>query len=116
MTTFENTVTTVQVYQVFIKATPRADLGGDHRTRNSRRKYFHGVADHDPRRSGGSLTVTRRLQSRGATARSSEWDPPRRLVHEWRSLYDHELARERDQPRHLGDRAAGSDGVSHAHS
>ncbi len=39
-----------------------------------------------------------------------EWDPPRRLVHEWRSLYDPELAAE-ETSRVSGDIEPAQDGV-----
>ena len=83
---------TDQVYQVFIKATPGADLGGDHRSRV-----------HDevlPRRRGstsrpsGARRPHPTARRPGATDAVFEWDPPRRLVHEWQSLYDPELAAE----------------------
>jgi uncharacterized protein YndB with AHSA1/START domain len=91
MTTIENTVTTVQVYQVFIKASPeqiwKAIIDPDLTT-----KYFHG----------SRITITPEWRTSTSPDGSqawgdgavSEWDPPRRLVHEWRSLYDPELAAE----------------------
>ena len=84
--------TTVQVYQVFIKATPGAGLGGDHRSRSSRAQYFHGVADRG--HAGPALVRRRRTAEDWGDGAVFEWDPPRRLVHEWRSLYDPELAAE----------------------
>ena len=90
-TTIENTVTTVQVYQVFIKASPEqiweAIIDPDLTT-----KYFHG----------SRITITPEWRTSTSPDGSqawgdgavSEWDPPRRLVHEWRSLYDPELAAE----------------------
>ena len=89
--TIENTVTTVQVYQVFIKATPEqiweAIIDPDLTT-----KYFHG----------SRITITPEWRTSTSPDGSqawgdgavSEWDPPRRLSHEWRSLYDPELAAE----------------------
>ena len=83
------TETTVQIYQVFIKATPeqiwQAIIDPDFTT-----KYFHG--------SRITVTPERRLSTSpdGSDTWGDgpvfEWDPPRRLVHEWRSLYDPELA------------------------
>jgi uncharacterized protein YndB with AHSA1/START domain len=90
-TTIENTATTVQVYQVFIKATPEqiweAIIDPDFTT-----KYFHG----------SRITITPEWRTSTSPDGSeswgdgavSEWDPPRRLVHEWRSLYDPALAAE----------------------
>jgi uncharacterized protein YndB with AHSA1/START domain len=79
-----------QVYQVFIKATPEkiweAITEAEFTTR-----YFHGssvrfidgrLVSHGP---DGALWVD------GAVI---EWDPPRRLVHGWRALYDPTTAAE----------------------
>ena len=89
--TVHNTVTTVQVYQVFIKATPEeiweAIVDPERTT-----KYFHG----------SRITITPEWRTStspdGSEAwgdgRVLEWDPPRRLSHQWLSLYDPELAAE----------------------
>jgi uncharacterized protein YndB with AHSA1/START domain len=79
-----------QIYQVFIKATPervwKAVTDPDETA-----KYFHGARI--------EFTADRTV-SRGpdgsvwGDAQVLEYDPPRRLVHEWRSLYDPELSRE----------------------
>jgi uncharacterized protein YndB with AHSA1/START domain len=79
-----------QIYQVFIKATPDEIWEAIVKPEFTAR-YFHGariVVDAD------------RLVSHGpdgdlwGDGPVLEFDPPRRLVHEWRSLYDPELARE----------------------
>ena len=85
------TETTVQVYQVFIKATPEqiweAIIDPEFTT-----KYFHG--------SRITITPERRTSTSpdGSELRGDspvfEWDPPRRLVHGWQALYDPELASE----------------------
>jgi uncharacterized protein YndB with AHSA1/START domain len=85
------TETTVQVYQVFIKATPEqiweALIDPDFTT-----KYFYG--------SRVTITPERRSSTNPDGTESwgdspvLEWDPPRRLVHGWHSLYDPELASE----------------------
>ncbi len=84
------TETTVQVYQVFIKATP--ELIWDAITKPEfTERYFHGAHV--------ATTAERHIVhgpdgedwGDGATF---EFDPPRRLVHEWRSAYDLELAAE----------------------
>ena len=80
----------MQVYQVFIKATP--DQVWDAITKPEfTTRYFHGAR----------VEITPELHlvrvpdgedwGNGATF---EFDPPRRLVHDWRSLYDPELAAE----------------------
>lgn len=88
-----NTTTTaqaVQVYQVFIKASPER-IWAAIVTPDLTRRYFHG--------SRIEITPARRvsLGPDGNVRGDSEvleFDPPRRLVHEWRSLYDPELAEE----------------------
>ena len=89
------TETTVQVYQVFIKASPEqiweAIVDPTFTT-----KYFYGAR----------ITVTPERRSTTSPDGAESWgegpvfefDPPRRLVHQWQSLYD---------PGHLGDRAPG---------
>ena len=79
-----------QVYQVFIKATPER-IWEALVTPELTRHYFHG----------GLIEITpERRVSYGAdgTLRGDtkvlEFDPPRRLVHEWLSLYSPELAAE----------------------
>ena len=81
------TQTTVQVYQVFINATPEQVWAAITKPEFTER-YFHGAhventAEwHHVRGPGGEDWGD------GATF---EFDPPRRLVHEWRSAYDPEL-------------------------
>ena len=83
---FEST----QVYQVFIRATPE-QIWEAITTPEFTRRYFHGAR----------ITVTadgyRSLGPNGAVwgdAAVLEFDPPRRLVHGWDSLYSEELAKE----------------------
>ena len=82
--------TTTQVYQVFIKATPEA-IWEAITTPEFTVKYFHGarisVVPEHYRAIGPDEEVW-------GDAEVAEWDPPRRLVHGWRSLYDAELAEE----------------------
>lgn len=76
---------TTQVYSVFIRAS--AEQIWDAITKPEfTRKYFYGA----------SVTVTAARFDGGGTAAGSveTFDPPHRLVHEWRSLYDPELAAE----------------------
>jgi uncharacterized protein YndB with AHSA1/START domain len=84
------TALTTQMFRVFIKATPEriwtAIVSPDLTER-----YFHGGRI--------EITPTRRVSHgpdgslRGDSA-VIEFDPPRRLVHEWRALYDPDLAAE----------------------
>jgi uncharacterized protein YndB with AHSA1/START domain len=81
---------TVQVYQVFIRATPEAIWEAITRPEFTSR-YFHGAfVENTPER---HTTHSREGKLYGDEA-VLEWDPPRRLVHGWRSLYDDELAKE----------------------
>ena len=85
------TETTTQVYQVFIKATPeqiwQAIIDPEFTS-----KYFYG----------SRITITPELRTSTSPDGSEswgdgpvyEWDPPRRLVHSWLSLYDPEFAGE----------------------
>jgi uncharacterized protein YndB with AHSA1/START domain len=84
------TAQTTQVYQIFIKAT-QEQIWEAITTPEFTVRYYHGArirvtADH--------------YQSNGPNGETwgdgpvFEFDPPRRLVHQWRSLYDPELAPE----------------------
>ena len=81
---------TTQVYQVFIKASPDR-IWEAITTPEFTRQYFHGA--HIAVSAGGLL-------SHGpdgavwADEPVAAWDPPRRLVHRWRSLYDAAMAAE----------------------
>ena len=94
-----------QVYQVFIKATPGADLGRDHHARVHAR-YFYGarIETHGraaPLRSRPDGDVWGDVADASSTTRRAGW------CTSWRSLYDPELAAEEAEPRELGDRAPG---------
>jgi uncharacterized protein YndB with AHSA1/START domain len=84
------TAQTTQVYQVFIKAPPEK-IWEAITTPAFTHKYFFG----------SHITVTPErftgLDSEGndlVLGAVSEYEPPNRLVHEWRSLYDPETAGE----------------------
>jgi uncharacterized protein YndB with AHSA1/START domain len=83
------TATTTQVYQVFIKATPE-EIWDAITKPEFTSKYFHGV----------EIEVTpngRHSGLQGGPAWDEdvlEFEPPSRLVHRWRSMYDPELAAE----------------------
>ena len=81
---------TTQVYQVFIKAAPEA-IWEAITTPDFTRRYFHGARiTNTPER---HLALAPNGDTWGDSA-VLEFDPPRRLVHGWRSLYDPALARE----------------------
>jgi uncharacterized protein YndB with AHSA1/START domain len=84
------TAQATQVYQVFILATPEA-IWEAITTPEFTQRYFYGAR----------ITATSdRYHSLGpdgsvwGDSPTLEYDPPRRLVHGWRSLYDPELAGE----------------------
>ena len=85
------TATTTQVYQVFIRATPEQIWDAITKPEFTA-KYFHGARIETTRRAGTPLRMSGpTARAVGRRARSIESDPPRRLVHGWRSLYDPEL-------------------------
>jgi uncharacterized protein YndB with AHSA1/START domain len=84
------TTQTTQVYQVFIKASPE-EIWEAITTPSFTHKYFFG----------SYITVTPErftgLDGEGkdlVLGAVGEYEPPHRLVHEWRSLYDPEAAQE----------------------
>jgi uncharacterized protein YndB with AHSA1/START domain len=82
--------TATQIYQVFIRATPE-QIWEAITTPAFTARYFHGAritATAEGYRSIGSD------DSLWADETVAEYDPPRRLVHSWRSLYDPELGAE----------------------
>jgi uncharacterized protein YndB with AHSA1/START domain len=90
MTTMAEINLTTQVYQVFIKATP--DQIWEAITKPEfTEKYFYGqrIENTADRRTWHNADGS--LVGDGSV---DEWDPPKRLVHGWSSLYDPELAAE----------------------
>jgi uncharacterized protein YndB with AHSA1/START domain len=83
--------TTEQVYEIYIKAGVEQVWEAITKPEFTA-QYFFG--------SRISITPERRLSLSPDGADTwgddavAEWDPPRRLVHEWRSMYDPELAAE----------------------
>ena len=95
--------TTDQVYELFIKASPEQVWEAITRPEFTA-KYFYG--------SRIEVTPQRRLSLSpdGADTWGDnavlEWDPPRRLVHEWHASTTPTCGRG-TEPRHVGDRGAG---------
>ena len=92
MTTTTIQATTVQVYQVFIKATPEAIWDAITKPEFTQ-QYFHGAHVENSAERHYSTGPDGSVWGDSATV---EYDPPRRLVHGWRSLYDPTLAAEEE--------------------
>jgi uncharacterized protein YndB with AHSA1/START domain len=86
------TATTTQVYQVFIKASPEEIWDAITKPEFTQR-YFHGARIDNTAERHYSLGPD---GSVWGDSRTLEYDPPRRLAHGWRSLYDPELAAEEE--------------------
>jgi uncharacterized protein YndB with AHSA1/START domain len=90
MTTMTEQALATQVYQVFIKATPERVWEAITNPEFTI-KYFHGArVENTPE---GHLGLGPEGQVWG-DAPTLEWNPPRRLVHGWKSLYDEEMGAE----------------------
>lgn len=91
MTTITQQAQTTQIYQLFIRATPE-QIWEAITTPAFTVRYFHGAAIE---------LADERRRMRGPNGELwgdeavIESDPPRRLVHGWRSLYDPEMAAEK---------------------
>jgi uncharacterized protein YndB with AHSA1/START domain len=96
MTTSATEVQTTQVYQVFIKASPER-IWDALTTPEQIARYFHG-SRLDAELAPGGRWVARSpdLSQLWIDSEIYEFDPPRRLVHGWRSLYDPECAAEEE--------------------
>jgi uncharacterized protein YndB with AHSA1/START domain len=88
------TQTTVQVYQLFIKASPEA-IWEAITTPEFTMKYFHGSyvdSTFEPGAPYNGYSADR--TQHWVDGEVLEVEPPRRLAHTWRSLYDPEAAAE----------------------
>ena len=79
------TAQATQVYQVFIKATP-GEIWDAITKPEFTQQYFYGMP----------VSITPDTFDGGGAAQGSvsEFDPPSRLVHTWRAMYDEEVASE----------------------
>jgi uncharacterized protein YndB with AHSA1/START domain/DNA-binding transcriptional ArsR family regulator len=91
VTTMTDTALTTQVYQVFIKATPE-QIWEAITNPDFTAKYFHGARIE---MKDGRYVARGPKGELWGDDKVIEWDPPRRLVHGWRSLYDEEMAAEK---------------------
>jgi len=95
MTTPMSTATTTQVYQLYIKATPEQVWAAITEPELVAR-FFHGARMESAYGEVGSSVRSWSPDHTQLWTENTllESDPPRRLVHTWRSLYDPELAEE----------------------
>jgi uncharacterized protein YndB with AHSA1/START domain len=84
------TALTTQIYQVFIKASPERIWDAITKPEFSER-YFHGARIEATAEKYLSYGPDGAVWGDGPVF---EFDPPHRLVHEWRSMYDPDLAAE----------------------
>jgi uncharacterized protein YndB with AHSA1/START domain len=100
MTNATEPVTTTQIYQVFINATPEAIWDAITKPEWSQRYGYRGINEYDLRPGGEyRARATEEFQALGmpevvVDGEVIEADPPRRLVHTWRFLWDEEVAAE----------------------
>jgi uncharacterized protein YndB with AHSA1/START domain len=100
-------IQTTQVYQVFIKATPEQIWDAITKPEFTQ-KYFYGARISATADGYSSLGPDGSVWGDDAVY---EFDPPRKLSHGWRSLYDPALAAE-EVSRVTWEIEAGDDGVS----
>ena len=98
---------TAQVYQVFIKASPEQIWDAITKPEFTERYFYGSRIETSPER---RVSMAPDGSNRGDDA-TIEFDPPRRLVHEWRSLWDPEAAPE-PTSRVTWKIEPGEDGVS----
>jgi uncharacterized protein YndB with AHSA1/START domain len=101
MTTAEQDVTTVQVYRVWIKATPQAIWDAITDPEWTDRYGYQGRVDIDLRPGGHfKAGASADMRARGASdviidGEVIEADPPRKLVQTWHPIWSEEAAAER---------------------
>jgi uncharacterized protein YndB with AHSA1/START domain len=99
-TTEESTLTTTQVYRIYIRATPEAIWDAITKPEWNEKYGYPGRGEFDLRPGGRYLaTADEQAQAMGMPAELVdgevlEVDPPRRLVQTWRALWDPGLVAE----------------------
>ncbi len=86
------TAQTTQVYRLFIKATPEQIWEAITKPEFTARYFFGGRIENTPERHHATAPDG----SLWGDSPTLEFDPPRRLVHGWKSLYDPEFAAEEE--------------------
>jgi len=100
MTTKTESETTVQVYRVYIKATPQAIWDAITKPEWTRRYGYQAAAEYDLRPGGMFRSVaSEEFQAMGmpevvVDGEVIEANPPRKLVQTWRFLWDEQVAGE----------------------
>jgi len=100
MTTKTESETTVQVYRVYIKATPQAIWDAITKPEWTRKYGYQAAAEYDLRPGGMFRSVaSEEFQAMGmpevvVDGEVIEADPPRKLVQTWRFLWDEQVAGE----------------------
>ena len=96
----ESTLTTTQVYRIYIRATPEAIWDAITKPEWNEKYGYPGRGEFDLRPGGRYLaTADEQAQAMGMPAELVdgeviEVDPPRKLVQTWRALWDPELVAE----------------------
>jgi uncharacterized protein YndB with AHSA1/START domain len=100
MSTMAETKVTTQVYRVYIKATPQAIWDAITKPEWTQRYGYRGIGEFDLRPGGKYRAIApKEMQEMGmpevvVDGEVVEADPPRKLVHTWRALWDEEIAAE----------------------
>jgi uncharacterized protein YndB with AHSA1/START domain len=94
MTTTAQEVQTTQVYQLYIRATPEQIWDAITKPEYIQ-QYFHGCRLDAPLAAGGRWVGRSPDRTKlWIDSEITEFDPPKRLQHGWRALFDDELAPE----------------------
>ena len=87
-------IQTIQVYQVFIKATPEQVWDGITKPEFTAQYFYGSVIDSTFEPGAPYLGWSSDRTQQYVDGEVLEADPPRRLSHTWRALYDEETAAE----------------------
>jgi uncharacterized protein YndB with AHSA1/START domain len=100
MTTATETGVATQVYRIYIKATPEAIWDAITKPEWTEKYGYRGIAEYDLRAGGKyQARATEEMCALGmpevlVEGEVLEAEPPRKLVHTWRALWDEDIASE----------------------